>query len=134
MGAQALGGEFAAAQPGVGADHAVVAEHVDARQADGDLARRLGAGVFVVHGCDDELQTAADEQARHEQDAPVAEAHDDEGVCDEGEDGNGGEDVGHGEGVGDFSHLEEICFESLGVLVGVSCEGRGRVTDDEHGA
>jgi hypothetical protein len=110
--AQALGGEFAATEPGVCADHAVVTEHVYAREANGNFTGRLRVRVLLVYGGDDELEETADDEAGHEQDAAVAKADDDEGVCDKCEDGDCGEDVGHGEGVGDFGHLKKISFES----------------------
>jgi len=114
MGTQSLRGEFAAGEPGVSGDHAVVAEHVDGGEADCDFAGRLCVGGLVVYGCDDELEDAADEEAGHEEDAPVAIADDYEGVCDEGDYADGGEDVGHGEGVGYFGHGEEVGFVCLG--------------------
>lgn len=90
MRAQPLRGEFAARQPGVGGDHAVVGEHVDGGEADCDFARGLGVGRFVVDDGDDELQDAADEETGHEEHAAVAVANDDAGVGDEGEDADGG--------------------------------------------
>lgn len=111
---QALGRQFAAGEPRVRGYHAVVAEHVDGREADGDFPRRAGVGLLVVYDGDDELEDAADEEAGHEEDAAAAVADDDGAVCDEGEDGDGAEDVGHGEGVGDACHLEEVGFECCG--------------------
>jgi len=72
----------------------------------------------VVYGCDDELEDAADEEAGHEEDAPVAVADYYEGVCDEGDYAYGGEDVGHGEGVGYFGHGEEVGFVCLRCVSG----------------
>jgi hypothetical protein len=66
VGAQALGGEFATTEPGVCADHAVVAEHVYAGETDGHFAGRLRIGMLLVYGGDDELEETADDEAGHE--------------------------------------------------------------------
>lgn len=65
----------------------------------------------MVYRRDDELEEAADQQSCHEQIATIAKTHDDEGVGDEGKYGNSGENIGHGEGIGYFGHLEEVGFE-----------------------
>jgi len=69
------------------------AEHVYCCEAYGDLASGFCVGRVVVHDSDDELQDAADEEAGHEEYSSITVPHHDAGVCDEGDDADGGEDV-----------------------------------------
>ena len=108
VGSQALGGEFAAAEPGVGGDHAVVADDVDNRDADDDFAGPRRAGLVLVDDGDDELGQAAEAHAGEEEDAAAAVFGDDQRVGEDGEDADPDEDAGVHEGVADAGHFEEV--------------------------
>lgn len=121
----------------------VVDHHVQGRECDQDLSRRGLARLLVVDDGDDELQDCATHEAAYQHAAATAPADDDDGVCDDGDKAESAQNVGHGEGVVDVCHGEEVrlvrCERVRGAayipaLLKTSVKGAGRLTDNEHGA
>lgn len=93
VGPKPLRGQFTARNPGIGGDHAIVADNVHYRQAHDGPSRGDSTRGDGVDDGGQELREPADEHADHEEDAATADVGDDSAVDQDGDDADGGEDA-----------------------------------------